>query len=73
MAAQDAARTEIPESLPRFHTHLDIHQSLMLTRSGDHTGGIAYAQSALDTLPPEKHSLTLRMLMKEIHTPDQLG
>lgn len=73
VAAQDAARAEIPESLPRFRTHLDMHQGLMLARSGDHAGGVAYAQSALDALPPEKHSLTLRMLMEEIRAPDRLG
>ncbi|AYG80885.1 hypothetical protein DWB77_03023 [Streptomyces hundungensis] len=38
----------------------------MLTRAGDREGGAAYAQAAMDALPPEKHSLTLRMLMREI-------
>ncbi|MGW0682849.1 helix-turn-helix domain-containing protein [Streptomyces sp. NPDC002754] len=64
--AQEAARTELPEELPRFATHLELHRGLMLARSGDRTGGISYAQSAMDALPPEKHSLTLRMLMDEI-------
>jgi hypothetical protein len=64
--AQDAARRELPASLPRFSTHLEMHRGLMLARSGDRTGGTAYAQAALDRLPPEKHSLTLRMLMDEI-------
>ncbi|MFF0747353.1 helix-turn-helix domain-containing protein [Streptomyces sp. NPDC004111] len=68
VAAQDAARAELPASLPRFATHLELHRGLMLARSGDHAGGVAYAQSALDALPPERHSLTLRMLMEEIHT-----
>ncbi len=64
--AQDQARRELPDALPRFATHLEMHRGLMMVRSGDRTGGVAYAQSALAKLPPEKHSLTLRMLMNEI-------
>lgn len=66
--AQDEARRTLPDTLPRFRTHLEMHKGLMLVRSGDRDGGIAYAQGALDELPPEKHSLTLRMLMDEIRT-----
>ncbi|MFJ7268515.1 helix-turn-helix domain-containing protein [Streptomyces sp. NPDC099050] len=66
VAAQDAARQELPSSLPRFATHLEMHRGLMLARSGDVAGGIAYARGALDALPPERHSLTLRLLMSEI-------
>lgn len=64
--AREAARKELPATLPRFATHLEMHRGLMLTRAGDRAGGEAYAQKALDALPPEKHSLTLRMLMDEI-------
>ncbi|MCM2419747.1 helix-turn-helix transcriptional regulator [Streptomyces sp. RKAG293] len=64
--AQEQARRELPASLPRFATHLELHRGLMLARSGDRAGGAAYAQAAMDALPPEKHSLTLRMLMDEI-------
>lgn len=64
--AQEAARRELPRELPRFATHLEMHRGLMLTRSGDRKGGIAYARRALAQLPPEKHSLTLRMLMDEV-------
>lgn len=64
--AQDAARRELPATLPRFATHLEMHRGLMLARAGDKAGGAAYARAALDALPPEKHSLTLRMLMDEI-------
>lgn len=64
--AQEAARRELPEALPRFATHLEMHRGLMLARAGDRGGGAAYARAALDRLPPEKHSLTLRMLMDEI-------
>ncbi|MFJ3931718.1 MULTISPECIES: helix-turn-helix domain-containing protein [unclassified Streptomyces] len=66
VAAQDAARAELPSSLPRFATHLEMHRGLMLTRSGDPSGGSAHARTALDALPPEKHSLTLRLLMAEV-------
>lgn len=66
LAAQDRAAALLPESLPRFRTHLEMHRGLMLARAGDKAGGTAYAQAALDQLPPEKHSLTLRMLMDEI-------
>ncbi|MEV6049247.1 helix-turn-helix domain-containing protein [Streptomyces xanthochromogenes] len=64
--AQEQARKELPSTLPRFATHLELHRGLMLARSGDRAGGTAYAQAAMDALPPEKHSLTLRMLMDEI-------
>ncbi|MET9375705.1 helix-turn-helix transcriptional regulator [Streptomyces sp. NPDC002992] len=66
--AQEAARRELPATLPRFATHLEMHRGLMLARSGDRAGGVAYARAALDALPPEKHSLTLRLLMNEIET-----
>ncbi|MFI0786725.1 helix-turn-helix domain-containing protein [Streptomyces lydicus] len=66
VAAQDAARRELPTTLPRFATHLEMHRGLMLARSGDKAGGTAYARGALDALPPEKHSLTLRLLMAEV-------
>ncbi|WP_026413894.1 helix-turn-helix domain-containing protein [Actinomadura oligospora] len=64
--AQEQATSELPSSLPRFATHLEMHRGLMLARAGDQTGGVAYAESALGELPPEKHSLTLRLLLQEI-------
>lgn len=64
--AQEDAQADIPPSLPRFRTHLEMHRGLMLVRSGDREGGIEYARTALDSLPPEKHSLTLRLLMSEV-------
>lgn len=66
LKAQEVAAKNLPASLPRFATHLEMHRGLMLSRAGDRTGGVAYARSALNALPPEKHSLTLRMLMAEI-------
>jgi transcriptional regulator with XRE-family HTH domain len=66
--AHDAASRALPPALPRFATHLEMHRGLVLARAGDRAGGTAYAQAALDALPPERHSLTLRMLMDEIST-----
>ncbi|MFD0362022.1 helix-turn-helix domain-containing protein [Nocardia sp. GCM10030253] len=64
--AQDDARAELPLTLPRFATHLEMHRGLMLVRAGGKPEGVKLARVALDALPPEKHSLTLRMLMDEI-------
>jgi transcriptional regulator with XRE-family HTH domain len=66
LQAQDEAARTLPDSLPRFRTHLEMHRGLMLVRAGDRDGGEAHARVALDALPAEKHSLTLRMLMTEI-------
>ncbi|MGH3770244.1 MAG: helix-turn-helix transcriptional regulator [Pseudonocardiaceae bacterium] len=66
LQAQDEAARTLPESLPRFRTHLEMHRGLMLAHAGDREGGTAYARAALDALPVKKHSLTLRMLMTEI-------
>ncbi|GAA5045696.1 helix-turn-helix domain-containing protein [Nocardia callitridis] len=64
--AQEQAKHELPEELPRFATHLEMHRGLMLVRSGDRTEGVRQARVALDALPASKHSLTLRMLMAEV-------
>jgi hypothetical protein len=64
--ARDAAAASLPASMPRFATHLELHRGLMLARAGDPAGGIAHARVAMTALPPERHSLTLRMLMAEI-------
>ena len=69
MAAQDVADRLIPDSLPRFRTHVELHRGLMLARAGDRAGGTEFARNALAKLPPEKHSLTLRMLLVEIDSP----
>jgi hypothetical protein len=66
LLAQDEAARTLPESMPRFRTHLEMHRGLMLVRAGDRENGTTYARAALDALPIEKHSLTLRMLMTEI-------
>ncbi|MFF3087662.1 hypothetical protein ACFVRB_21810 [Streptomyces nojiriensis] len=43
-----------------------MHRGLMLARSGDTAAGTAHARTALDAIPPQKHSLTLRLLMTEV-------
>jgi hypothetical protein len=63
---QEVAIRNLPASLPRFATHIDLHRGLMLARAGDRAGGVAYGREALRKLPPERHSLTLRMLLAEI-------
>lgn len=63
---QEAAMRTLPASLPRFATHIDLHRGLMLARAGDRAGGVAHGRAALGRLPPERHSLTLRMLLAEI-------
>ena len=65
LQTQDEVARTLPKSLPRFRTHLEMHRGLMLIRAGDRDGGTAHAR-ALDALPADKHSLTLRMLMAEI-------
>lgn len=71
LVAQEDASAALPPELPRFATHLDMHRGLMLVRAGDRDQGARVARAALDALPPEKHSLTLRMLMDEINGPDR--
>ena len=64
--ARRDALSILPPSLPRFRTHLELHQALVMARSGDKAGGIKAAKAALNALPPEKHSLTLRLLRDEV-------
>ncbi|GHF65009.1 hypothetical protein GCM10010218_53080 [Streptomyces mashuensis] len=66
LRAHEEARRELPGTLPRFATHLELHRGLMLVRAGDRAGGVAHARAALEALPPSKYCGTLRMLMAEI-------
>lgn len=66
LEAQRDANRLLPKSLPRFRTHLRMHQGLMRARAGDTAQGIDLARAALNELPAEKHSLTLRLLMDEV-------
>ncbi|GGX77620.1 helix-turn-helix domain-containing protein [Streptomyces hiroshimensis] len=64
--AREAALRELPERLPRFATHLELHKGLTLVRAGDREGGVACARAALEALPQDKWCGTLQMLMAEI-------
>jgi hypothetical protein len=66
VAAQDAADQTRPATLPRFATHIQMHRGLMMAKAGDARGGIAHARHALAMLPPNRQSLTLRLLMDEV-------
>jgi hypothetical protein len=66
VAEQEAADRTRPATLPRFATHIQLHRGLMLAKGGDITGGIDYARTALDALPPERHSLSLKLMLAEI-------
>jgi transcriptional regulator with XRE-family HTH domain len=63
---QDRADAARPATLPRFATHIELHRGLMLVKAGDRRGGLTYARNALATLPAEKLSLSLRLMMEEI-------
>jgi hypothetical protein len=63
---QDAADRTRPAPLARFATHIELHRGLVLTRTGDTAGGVAYARAALDRLPADRHSPTLQRMMAEI-------
>ncbi|GAA2525910.1 XRE family transcriptional regulator [Pilimelia columellifera] len=64
--AQDQADQTRPSTLPRFATHIELHRALMMVKQGDRDAGISYARTALDKLPPENRSLSLKLMMNEI-------
>jgi len=66
VAEQDAADRTRPATLPRFATHIQLHRGLMLAKEGDKPNGLAHAHAAMAGLPPERHSLSLRLMMREI-------
>ncbi|MGI5212568.1 helix-turn-helix domain-containing protein [Plantactinospora sp. CA-290183] len=66
VAAQEAADRTRPATLPRFATHIELHRGLMMAAAGDAAGGLDHARRALDRLPPERHSLSLRLLLAEV-------
>jgi tetratricopeptide (TPR) repeat protein len=63
---QEAADRTRPATLPRFATHIELHRGLMLAKSGDTEAGLTYAREALAKLPPERHSLSLRLMLAEV-------
>jgi transcriptional regulator with XRE-family HTH domain len=66
VAEQDAADRTRPARLTRFATHIELHRGLMLAKAGDVTGGKAYARAAMDRLPPDKHSQSLKLILAEV-------
>ena len=66
LQAQSEARKALPQNLPRFATHLDLHTALLIGKAGDKEGAAAFAEKTLASLPAAKHSLTLRLLADEI-------
>jgi transcriptional regulator with XRE-family HTH domain len=70
---QDAADATRPATLSRFATHIELHRGLMLARAGDVAGGTGYARAALERLPPERHSLSLRLMLAEVEKTDGRG
>jgi transcriptional regulator with XRE-family HTH domain len=66
LAAQETADRTRPATVPRFATHIELHRGLMMAKAGSREEGIAYAQGALAKLRPERHSLSLRLMMAGI-------
>jgi hypothetical protein len=63
---QEAADRTRPAALTRFATHIELHRGLMLAKAGNVDGGKAYARAALDRLPADKHSQSLRLMLAEV-------
>ncbi|MGC9665845.1 helix-turn-helix domain-containing protein [Planosporangium sp. 12N6] len=66
VAEQDAADRTRPATLRRFATHVELHRALMLVKTGDVAGGRAYARAALDRLPAQDRSQSLKLLLAEV-------
>jgi len=64
--AQAEADLLRPASLARFATHIELHRGLMMAKSGDWAGGVAYARQAMAALPADRRSQTLGLLLREV-------
>lgn len=64
--AQAEADGGRPAELTRFATHIELHRGLMLAHAGDKSGGLEYARAAMDALPAERRSQTLRLVLDEV-------
>lgn len=64
--AQAEADDGRPPELVRFATHIELHRGLMMAHAGDREGGLAYARAAMDALPAERRSQTLRLVLAEV-------
>lgn len=47
-------------------THIELHRALMMVNQGGKAGGVEYAENALAQLPPDKRSLSLKLMMAEM-------
>ncbi|WP_442904860.1 helix-turn-helix domain-containing protein [Glycomyces sp. MUSA5-2] len=63
---QDEVDAHRPASMVRFITHVELHRALMMARSGDYAGGVAYGEAALEALPADKRSQSLYLMLDEI-------
>ncbi len=45
---------------------IELHRALMMTKSGDRSGGLAYARRAWATLPADRRSQTLGLVLQEV-------
>ena len=50
----------------RFATHIELHRARMTTKSGDRSGGLARARRAWSTLPADRRSQTLELVLREV-------
>lgn len=64
-AQTDADRLR-PASLTRFATHIELHRALMMAKAGDRPGGLKYARRAWATLPADRRSQTLGLVLREV-------
>lgn len=64
--AQDEADDGRPAELVRFATHIELHRGLMMAHAGDGESGLEYARAAMDALPVERRSQTLRLVLREV-------
>jgi transcriptional regulator with XRE-family HTH domain len=64
--AQAEADDGRPPQLQRFATHIELHRGLMMAHAGDGPAGLAYARAAMDALPQERRSQTLRLVLAEV-------
>ncbi len=65
-AAQHDADQGRPSALTRFATHIELHRGLLMAHAGDRGGGLAYARAAMDALPADRRSQTLRLVLGEV-------
>lgn len=64
--AQADADGSRPAELTRFATHIQLHRGLMMIKAGDREGGLRFARAAMDALPADRRSQTLRLVMAEV-------